>query len=131
MPLDILLLGPQGAGKGTQARRIAAEYGIPQIATGEMLRAAISDGTPLGKEVESVVNAGELVSDAGFPHQVALGMLDEVAVRDVVDRLAFVHAGRPARHVIGMTLPAFDDVEPLDRAPALLADGHWKEWPLA
>jgi len=63
VPLDILLLGPQGAGKGTQARRIAAEYGIPQIATGEMLRAAISDGTPLGKEVESVVNAGELVSD--------------------------------------------------------------------
>jgi adenylate kinase len=63
LPLDILLLGPQGAGKGTQARRIAAEYGIPHIATGDMLRAAISDGTPLGKEVESVVNAGELVSD--------------------------------------------------------------------
>jgi adenylate kinase len=63
VPLDILLLGPQGAGKGTQARRIAAEYGIPHIATGDMLRAAISDGTPLGKEVESVVNAGELVSD--------------------------------------------------------------------
>jgi adenylate kinase len=63
VPLDILLLGPQGAGKGTQARRIAAEYGIPHIATGDMLRAAISDGTPLGKEVEAVVNAGDLVSD--------------------------------------------------------------------
>jgi adenylate kinase len=63
MPLDILLLGPQGAGKGTQARRIAAEYEIPHIATGDMLRAAISDGTALGKQVESVVNAGELVSD--------------------------------------------------------------------
>ena len=63
MPLDILLLGPQGAGKGTQARRIAAEYEIPHIATGDMLRAAISDGTPLGKEVEAIVNAGELVSD--------------------------------------------------------------------
>ena len=63
MPLDILLLGPQGAGKGTQATRVAAEYGIPHIATGDMLRAAISDGTPLGKEVEATVNAGELVSD--------------------------------------------------------------------
>jgi adenylate kinase len=63
VPLDILLLGPQGAGKGTQARRIAAEYGIPHIATGDMLRAAISDGTPLGRQVEGIVNAGELVSD--------------------------------------------------------------------
>jgi adenylate kinase len=61
--LNVLLLGPQGAGKGTQAKRIAAEYGIPQVATGDMLRAAISDGTELGKQVESVVNAGELVSD--------------------------------------------------------------------
>jgi adenylate kinase len=58
-----LLLGPQGAGKGTQAKRISAEYGIPHVATGDMLRAAISDGTELGKQVEAVVNAGELVSD--------------------------------------------------------------------
>jgi adenylate kinase len=63
VPLDILLLGPQGAGKGTQARRIADEYAVPHIASGDMLRAAISDGTPLGKDVEAVVNAGELVSD--------------------------------------------------------------------
>lgn len=63
MPLDILLLGPQGAGKGTQARRISAEYAVPHIASGDMLREAISDGTPLGKQVEGIVNAGELVSD--------------------------------------------------------------------
>ena len=58
-----MLLGPQGAGKGTQAKRISAEYGVPHVATGDMLRAAISDGTPLGTQVEAVVNAGELVSD--------------------------------------------------------------------
>ncbi len=63
MPLNILLLGPQGAGKGTQATRISAEYGIPHVATGDMLRTAIAAGTPLGKQVEPVVNAGELVSD--------------------------------------------------------------------
>jgi adenylate kinase len=63
VPLNVLLLGPQGAGKGTQAKRISAEYGIPHIATGVILRAAISEGTPLGRQVESVVNAGELVSD--------------------------------------------------------------------
>jgi adenylate kinase len=63
VPLNVLLLGPQGAGKGTQADRISAEYGIPHIATGEMLRAAIAAGTELGCTVESIVNAGELVPD--------------------------------------------------------------------
>ena len=63
MPLNVLLLGPQGAGKGTQADRISAEYGIPHVATGEMLRAAIAAGTELGRTVESIVNAGELVPD--------------------------------------------------------------------
>jgi adenylate kinase len=58
-----LLLGPQGAGKGTQAKRISAEYGVPHVATGDMLRIAISDGTTLGRQVEAIVNAGELVSD--------------------------------------------------------------------
>jgi adenylate kinase len=63
MPLNVLLLGPQGAGKGTQAKRISAEYGVPHVASGEILRAAMASGTDLGREVESVVNAGELVSD--------------------------------------------------------------------
>jgi adenylate kinase len=61
--LNILLLGPQGAGKGTQAKRIAAEYGIPHIATGDMLRAAISAATPLGKRVKPIYDAGQLVPD--------------------------------------------------------------------
>src|SRR5205807_49283 len=61
--LNILLLGPQGAGKGTQAKRISAEYGIPHVATGDMLRTAITAGTELGKQVEPIVNAGKLVSD--------------------------------------------------------------------
>jgi adenylate kinase len=58
-----LLLGPQGAGKGTQAKRIAKEYGIPHVATGDMLRAAIAAGTELGRQVEPIMNAGELVPD--------------------------------------------------------------------
>jgi adenylate kinase len=57
------LLGPQGAGKGTQAKRISAEYGIPHVATGDMLRAAIAEQSELGRKVEPIVNAGELVSD--------------------------------------------------------------------
>jgi adenylate kinase len=61
--VNILLLGPQGSGKGTQAKRIAAEYGLAHIATGDMLRAAIAAATPLGLEVKPIYDAGELVPD--------------------------------------------------------------------
>jgi adenylate kinase len=61
--VNILLLGPQGSGKGTQAKRIAAEYGIPHIATGDMLREAMAAGTPLGARVKPIYDAGELVPD--------------------------------------------------------------------
>ena len=61
--MNILLLGPQGSGKGTQARRISAEYGIPHIATGDMLRAAIASGTPLGLVVKPILDRGQLVPD--------------------------------------------------------------------
>jgi adenylate kinase len=61
--MNILLLGPQGSGKGTQAKRIAAEYAIPHIATGDILRAAIATATPLGLQVKPIVERGDLVSD--------------------------------------------------------------------
>jgi adenylate kinase len=63
MPLNVLLLGPQGAGKGTQAKRISAEYGIPHIASGEILRAEMQAGTELGLRVKDVYDRGDLVSD--------------------------------------------------------------------
>jgi adenylate kinase len=59
----VLLLGPQGAGKGTQANRISAEYGIPHIASGEILRAEMQAGTELGRRVKGVYDRGDLVSD--------------------------------------------------------------------
>jgi len=63
VPLNVLLLGPQGSGKGTQANRISAEYGIPHIASGEILRAEMAAGTELGRRVQNVVERGDLVSD--------------------------------------------------------------------
>ena len=63
MPLNVLLLGPQGAGKGTQAKRISAEYGIPHIASGEILRAEMDAGTELGLRVKDIYDRGDLVSD--------------------------------------------------------------------
>ena len=61
--MNILLLGPQGSGKGTQAKRISAEYGIPHIATGEILRGEMQAGTDLGNRVRDVHDRGDLVSD--------------------------------------------------------------------
>jgi adenylate kinase len=63
MPLNVLLLGPQGAGKGTQAARISNEYDIPHSASGEILRAEMAAGTELGNRVGDVIDRGELVSD--------------------------------------------------------------------
>ena len=60
---DILLLGPQGAGKGTQGKLIATEHGVPHVATGDMLRAAMEAGSELGRRVKPIYDAGQLVPD--------------------------------------------------------------------
>jgi adenylate kinase len=75
--VNILLLGPQGSGKGTQAKRIAAEYGLAHIATGDMLRAHMAAGTELGRRVRPLVDKGELV-----PDDLMIAMLRERLVED-------------------------------------------------
>jgi adenylate kinase len=62
-PVNLLLIGPPGSGKGTQAARICERYGVPLIATGDILRAAVKAGTPLGFQVQTILSAGGLVGD--------------------------------------------------------------------
>lgn len=70
--LNIILMGPPGAGKGTQAKILIAKYGIPHISTGDMFREAIKQGTPLGKLAASYINDGHLV-----PDDVTIGLVKE------------------------------------------------------
>jgi adenylate kinase len=63
VPLDVLLLGVQGSGKGTQAKRLASEYDIAHLSTGDMLRKAVAEGTELGRRVKPILEAGDLVPD--------------------------------------------------------------------
>ena len=75
--MKLILLGPPGAGKGTQAKFICEKYGIPQISTGDMLRAAIKAGTPLGIEARKVMDAGCLVSD-----DIIIGLVKDRLLQD-------------------------------------------------
>lgn len=75
--MRVILLGSPGSGKGTQAQFIVDRFGIPQISTGDMLRAAVRAGTPLGLEAKKVMDAGQLVSD-----DIILGLIQERIVQD-------------------------------------------------
>lgn len=75
--MRLVLLGAPGAGKGTQAKKLIEKYGIPQISTGDILRKAVADGTPLGKEAKSYMDKGELVPDS-----VVIGLVKERLAQD-------------------------------------------------
>ena len=86
---NILLLGPQGAGKGTQGKLIAAEYAVPHVATGDMLRAAIAGETELGRKVKPIYDSGQLV-----PDDLMIGIIRERLAEDDTEQ-GFILDGFP------------------------------------
>ncbi len=89
MSINVLVLGPQGSGKGTQATRICAAHGVPHVSTGDMFRAAIAEGTELGRTVEPILAAGELV-----PDELTIALIRDRLSKDDADR-GFVLDGFP------------------------------------
>ncbi len=102
--MRIILLGAPGAGKGTQAQFIMEKYGIPQISTGDMLRAAIKAGTELGKQAKAVIDAGQLVSD-----DIILGLIKERIAQDDCEK-GFLLDGFPR------TIPQAEGLKDMDVA---------------
>ena len=101
----IVLLGPPGAGKGTQAKRIATEFGIPHLSTGDMLRAAVAQGTALGREADGYMRQGLLVPDS-----LVLGILRErLAASDA--KQGFVLDGYPRNVAQARTLAEITSID--------------------
>jgi adenylate kinase len=84
VPGPILLMGPPGAGKGTQAKELVKIWGIPQISTGDLLRANVAQETPIGKKAKEIIGRGELVSDDMVNEMVALRLHDPDTARGYI-----------------------------------------------
>ena len=115
--MRLILLGPPGAGKGTQAAFITEQFNIPQIATGDMLRAAVKAQTPLGQEAKKVMDAGGLVSD-----DIMIGLVKERLAQDDCKN-GFILDGFPrtipqaeALDKMGVEIDAVLDIEVADEA---------------
>ncbi|MGA0840863.1 MAG: adenylate kinase [Pseudomonadales bacterium] len=131
--MRIILLGPPGAGKGTQAQFICRQFGIPQISTGDMLRAAVRAGSELGLRVKAVMDSGALVSDAIIIELVrdriaqsdcGNGFLFDGFPRTIPQAEAMEQAGVPIDHVVEIVVPDEEIVKRMSGRRVHLASGR-------
>ncbi len=116
--MRIVLLGAPGSGKGTQAQRLQSEFGIPQISTGDLLRQAVADDTPLGQVAKAAMDAGELVSD-----EIVLGMI-KARIAEPDAATGFVLDGYPRNEAQAAALASvLEEIDqPLDCAVLMDVD---------
>ena len=100
--INLVLFGPPGAGKGTQAEFLVEKYSLVHISTGDVFRANIKNGTPLGKEAESYIKKGSLV-----PDEITIGMLEAVVEENLATAKGFIFDGFPRTQAQGEALDAF------------------------
>ncbi len=144
--MRLIFLGPPGVGKGTQAQRLAAEEGIPQVSTGEILRHAVKQGTPLGKQAQGFMDAGKLV-----PDEVVIGIIRErvrgakcaqgyildgfprtVAQAEALDQMLPTNGDPGIDHVVSFEVPHADLIRRLSgrrSCPACQAVYHLEHAP--
>ena len=131
--MKLVLLGPPGAGKGTQAKFICEKYDIPQISTGDMLRAAIKAGTEVGRQAKSVMDAGGLVSDALIMDLVkeriaqpdcAKGFLFDGFPRTMAQAEALREAGVSLDAIVEITVPDESIIDRMSGRRIHLASGR-------
>ncbi|WP_227430861.1 adenylate kinase [Psychrobacter sp. I-STPA6b] len=131
--MRIILLGPPGAGKGTQAQFISQAFDIPQISTGDMLRAAIKEGSELGRQAEGIMNAGGLVSDDLIINLVkeriakpdcANGCIFDGFPRTIPQAQALADAGVEINHVVEISVPDDEIVKRLSGRRSHPASGR-------
>src|SRR3972149_11280891 len=131
--MRLILLGPPGAGKGTQATFICGRYGIPQISTGDMLRAAVKAGSPLGLAAKKVMDSGQLVSDDTIIGLVlerlqqpdcAKGYLFDGFPRTLPQAEAMKRAGGAIDYVREIDVPDEDIIQSMRGRRAHLASGR-------
>ena len=131
--MRLILLGPPGAGKGTQATFIKERFGIPQISTGDMLRAAVKAGTPLGIEAKKVMDSGGLVSDEIIIGLVkdrltqpdcAQGYMFDGFPRTIPQAEAMKAAGVPIDYVLEIDVPDAEIISRMSGRRAHLASGR-------
>jgi adenylate kinase len=131
--MRLILLGPPGAGKGTQAAFIKERFGIPQISTGDMLRAAVKAGTPLGLAAKKVMDAGGLVSDDIIIGLVkdrlkepdtANGYLFDGFPRTIPQAEAMKHAGVAIDYVLEVAVPDGDIIDRMSGRRVHLSSGR-------
>ncbi len=105
----VVILGRQGAGKGTQCTRLSRHYVVPHVSTGEILRSAVKDGTPLGRQAKEFMDAGDLV-----PDDVMIGIVDERLRRPDAMRRGYVLDGFPRTAAQAQALDEMIQDRPLD-----------------